>query len=233
MNSPTPKQGREAIGALNRLITNLWGDDAGERLNDWPLGSYGRESGETVCWPLDHIRRPNINRRLLATNDAAITVYLTLGPQDGSRMGIVDPFSRLAAFPVTIDGNGRTIENAASVVLNTNGASREWFYRADLGGWKKLSDLTAADDMPFPSDFDELFSIALAVRLAPRYGKEIAASSISIMQKQRQAFVARYLQSQPLEVDDSISWPFMSRQGYDTQRAFSSRRAFNRGNYRG
>jgi hypothetical protein len=54
-----------------------------------------------------------------------------------------------------------------------------------------------------------------------------------MLKQNRREFVARYLQSQPLEIDDSISWPFMSRQGYDTQRAFSSQRGFNRGSYEG
>jgi hypothetical protein len=39
-------------------------------------------------------------------------------------MGIADPFGRLAAFPVTLDANGRTIEAGATKVLNVNGSSR-------------------------------------------------------------------------------------------------------------
>lgn len=232
-NSATPKQAREAVRRFNTLITGIFGGDAGERLRDWPLGIYGREATEPPAPPLDQLQHPLINRRLVAANAAAMTVYLMAHPQDGTRMGIVDPFSRLAAFPVTLDGNGRTIEAATTLLLNTNGMNREWVYRADLGDWRRISDLTAADEMPFPEFFDDLFSIALALRLAPLYQKEISASSLLIMQKKHREFLARYVQSSPLEIDDSISWPFMSRQGYDTQRAFSSQRGFNRGSYWG
>jgi hypothetical protein len=170
---------------------------------------------------------------LIATNTVAKTVYLTPYPQDGSRMGIADPFGRLAAFPITLDANGRTIEGAATKVLNTNGLFQEWFYRADLGQWVKLTTLTAADQNPFPDDFDNFFITLLALRLNPRYGRVMDDQSTMIFKSEKQKFVARYLQSQPLEVDDSISWPFMSTQSYDQQREFSSNRAFNRGWYGG
>jgi hypothetical protein len=48
-NSPTPKQAREAVGALQFADQGIWGDDAGERLNDWPLGNYGRPSSDPLC----------------------------------------------------------------------------------------------------------------------------------------------------------------------------------------
>lgn len=232
-NNPTPKQAREAVRRLNSLIGGLWGGDSGERLTDWPLGPFGRQTSDLGYFLPACPDRPGINRRLIAVSEAAITVYLTVEPQDGSRMGVADPFGRLAAFPVTLDGNGRPIENAATLVLNENGLNREWLYRSDLGAWVRLSGLTATDEMPFPEFFDDLFMVMLALRLAPLYQKEIAATSLLRLKEQQNQFVARYLQSQPLQIDDSISWPFMSTQGYDTQRAFSSMRDFNRGNYRG
>lgn len=99
VNNATPKQAREAIRALNSLINGIWGGDAGERLNDWPLGGFGLEHTQNVP-PLDRLQRPTINRRLIVTNEAAMTVYLTPHPQDGTRMGIADPFSRAQSrFP--------------------------------------------------------------------------------------------------------------------------------------
>lgn len=230
-NNPTPRQGREAVAALNRVISSIWGDEAGEALHDWPLGAYGLDSIPSPYPPLDRLQRPMINRRLLVTNEAAMTVYLPVMPQDGSRMAIVDPYGRLAANAITLDANGRTIETTATVTLNTNGLSREWFYRADLGNWMRITNLGAADELPFPVDFDDLFIILLAVRLAPRFDKEIKNTSIARMQKQRTQFVARYLQSMPLEASDDLSWPYMSRQSYDRVRAFSSQTAFDRGGY--
>lgn len=232
--APTANQETEALRLYNGNIQSIYGNAAGENLTEWPLGTFGVDEPEVVDPRTDdQIQRPAINRRLVANNTAALTVYLTPYPQDGARMGIADPFARLAAFPVTLNANGRTIEGAATKLLNVNSTFQEWFYRADKGDWVKLSALVAADENPFPAAFDNFFIIGLALRLNPRYGREMDAQSALVFKTERRQFVARYLQSQPLEIDDSISWPFMSTQSYDQQRAFSSSRNFNRGWYGG
>jgi hypothetical protein len=224
----------EALRLYNQNILSIYGNDAGESLADWTLGAYGiDEPGYSDPRVPYMIQRPDINRRLVATATAALTVYLTVYPQDGSRMGIIDPFGRLAAFPVTLDANGRTIEGGATKVLNTNNMSQEWFYRADKGDWVKLTSLVETDQNPFPEEFDVFFYVGLAMRLNPRYGREMDPQTAAIFKQQRNSFLARYLQAQPLEMDDSLSWPFMSTQGYDVQRGFSSNSAFNRGWYGG
>lgn len=232
--TPNTLQSTEALRLLNALFSSIYGDEAGEALQDWPLGNFGRESTAddipTTDYRIDH---PTVNRRLIAVNEAARTVYLTLQPQDGARMGIADPFSRLATYPVTLDANGRTIEGTATITLNTNGTFTEWFYRADLAGWVKLTSLTAADEMPFPADFDNFFITMLALRLNPRYGRSMDEQSALIFKSEKRKFIARYLQSMPLEILDDISWPFMSQQSYDQERSFSSNRAFNNGSYPG
>jgi hypothetical protein len=230
---PTSNQSAEALRLYNALLTAIFGGAAGERLEDWPLGNFDRDPNGCQLLVDDARKHPRINHRLIAVNTLAMTVWLTARPQDGSRMGIVDPYNRLAAVPVTLDGNGRPIEGAASIVLNVNGTNREWIYRADLGAWLKISSLIATNENPFPPAFDMMFSILLAMRLNPRYGRTLDEQSAAMLKENRREFIARYLQSQPLEIDDSISWPFMSRQGFDTQRAFSSREAFDRGDYRG
>lgn len=230
--APTAAQSTEGLRLLQGIIDAIYGGDAGEFLTDWPLGNFGRESpGYDIPLTAEQINHPSINRRLIAVNEAAQTVYLTLWPQDGARMGIADPFGRLAAFPVTLDANGREIEGAATLLLNANGTFREWFYRADLGDWVRITSLLTTDQLPFPTMFDNMFTILLAMRLNPRYGREMDAQSANILKMGRRQFVARYLQSQPLEIDDSISWPFMSTQSYDQQREFSSNQAFDRGSY--
>lgn len=230
--TPNANQSTEALRLLNALFSAIYGDEAGESLQDWPLGNYGRESPAYDLGYTEHrIDHPTINRRLIAVNETAKTIYLTLRPQDGSRMGIADPFGRLSTVPVTLDANGRTIEGGLTLLLNTNGLFREWFYRADLGNWMRLTGVALGDEMPFPSDFDNFFMTLLALRLNPRYGRTMDEQSAAIYKAERKKFVARYLQSQPLEIDDSISWPFMSTQSYDQQREFSSNRAFDRGSY--
>lgn len=230
--APNTNQATEALRLLNALFSAIYGDEAGEGLTDWPLGNYGRESpGYDIAYTDQCIDHPTINRRLIAVNTEARTVYLTLRPQDGARMGIADPFGRLATVPVTLDANGRTIESALTLVLNTNGLNREWFYRADLGDWVRLTEKADTDEMPFPADFDNFFITLLAIRLNPRYGRVMDDQSAMIYKSERKKFVARYLQSMPLEILDDISWPFMSTQSYDQQREFSSNRAFDRGSY--
>lgn len=231
---PNANQLAEALRLYNQNVLSIYGNDAGENLADWTLGTYGVDQpGITDPRTPYMIQRPSINRRLIATATTALTVYLTPWPQDGSRMGIIDPFSRLAGFPVTLDANGRTIEGAATKVLNVNGMAQEWFYRADKGDWVKLTSLLSTDENPFPEEFDIFFYVGLAMRLNPRYGREMDPQTATVFKQQRNSFMARYLQAQPLEIDDSISWPFMSTQGYDQQRAFSSNSAFNRGWYGG
>lgn len=232
--APSDNQVTEALRLYNQNILSIYGNDAGENLLDWPLGTYGIDDPNYVDPRNPYvIQRPGINRRLLATATSALTVFLTPTPQDGSRMGITDPFGRLAAFPVTLDANGRTIEGGPTVVLNTNGTNRKWFYRADKGAWVKLTALLATDENPFPEEFDAFFYIGLAMRLNPRYGREMDAQTATVFKAARNSFIARYLQAQPLQIDDSLSWPFMSTQGYDPQRSFSSNVAFNRGWYGG
>lgn len=225
---PTAPQVTEALRLLNALFSAVLGGEAGEGLRDWPLGSYGRETADTSMSERRRARPP-INHRLIAVNEEAITVYLTPTPQDGSRMSILDPFGRLATFPVTLDANGRTIDGSATKALATNGLATEWFYRADLGDWVTVTPKDATDEMPFPSDFDNLWMVMLAMRLNPRYGRSLNELSAMVFKSERQKFISRYLQSQPLEIDDSMSWPFMSRQSYDQQRVFSSRTFFDRG----
>lgn len=232
---PDAFQVAEALRLYNGNIRSIYGDDAGEGLTDWPLGTFNYESPNYGPYPYTdyQINHPTINRRLIVTNTEAKTIWLTPFPQDGARMAIADPFGRLSTVPVTLDANGRTIEGSPTLLLNVDGTFREWFYRADLGQWVAISGLTEGNENPFPDDFDNFFIIGLALRLNPRYGREIDEQSVMVFKSERRKFVARYLQSQPLEIDDSLSWPFMSTQSYDQQRAFSSNWAFNRGWYGG
>lgn len=230
--APSDLQSAEALRLLQGLISSAYGDDAGESLSDWPLGNYGRES-PAYDLPLtdDRVRRPGVNQRLIVVNEAALTVWLTPQPQDGSRMAIADPLARLADVPVTLNADGRTIEGVETLLLNTDGLFREWFYRADLGGWVRLTQIAIDEEMPFPADFDNFWMTSLAMRINPRYGRSMDEQSAMIYKNERRKFISRYLQSLPLEINDSISWPFMSVQGYDQQRDFSSPRSFNRGTY--
>ena len=226
--APTSVQTTEALRLTNQLFKTVMGGDAGENFTDWPLGAYGIPN---PIYPIPDMQqsRPPLNKRLVAINEEALDVYLWSYPQDGSRMGIVDPYGRLSVAPVTLNGNGRMIEGSPSLVLNTNGLAREWFYRADLGQWVRLTTLTETEEMPFPEEFDIFFTILLALRLNPRYGREMDDQSQAMFKQERAGFVARYAQAMPLQVTDDISWPFMSTQSYNSPSVFSSNDAFAAG----
>ena len=137
---PTAGQVTEGLRLLNALFSAVLGDEAGEGLRDWPLGNYGREIADTALTEYQRAHPP-INHRLIAVNDEAITVYLTPAPQDGSRMSILDPFGRLATYPVVLDANGRTIDGTATKTLDTNGLeisgdALSELLSVDVEGWK-------------------------------------------------------------------------------------------------
>ncbi len=230
----SPAEQDQGLKRLQSLVASVFGNEAGENLNDWPLGNYGRNPryaafDENAEW----VRHPQINVRLIATADQARTVYLPAAPSDGSRIALIDPYGRLATYPVILDGNGRTIEDEAALEIAEDNFNEVWFYRADQGNWARVTNIDSFSEMPFPFEFDDYFIIALAMRLNPTFGRKLdEQSALRFKQQQRQLY-ARYQQVAPLDILDDISWPFMSVQGYDQQREFSSNQAFNRGSYFG
>lgn len=226
--SPSSTQTTEALRLFNRIIKAAIGNDAGETLRDWPLGNYGRQSTDRLSLTSLQIANPPINSRLLQTAEEAKTIYLPPKPSDGSRVSIADPHSLLATYNVVLDANGRTIEAANTLTLNTDGLFRDWFYRADLGDWVRVSDLVAVDDVPFPEEFDDMWTILLAIRLNPRHGRELDAQSSAVLSSLRRIFVARYLQVENLQINDDLSWPYLSVQSYENG-AWGSSDEFNRG----
>lgn len=232
----TTDQTTEALRLYNALITGIYGGLAGEQLNDWVLGTFSRDpNGDAIVLPYtaDQLANPSLNRRLIVVNTEAMTVWLDPNPQAGARMGIADPFGRLSSVPITIDANGRTIEGTPSIVLNIDGTNREWIYRSDLAAWVKINPLYGTEENPFPARFDNMFIIMLAMRLNPRYGRQIDPQSLAMLKQNKREFEAFYLQSAWLETSDAISWPHMAKQGYGNGADFSSQRAFDRGFYFG
>jgi len=104
----------------------------------------------------------------------------------------VDAAGNFATYNVTIDGNGRKIEGAATVTLSTNSQSARWMYRGDTGNWVKIEELAVDDDMPFPSEFDDYFTQMVALRLNPRYGQQMTADMAANLRRWRGALRSRY-----------------------------------------
>src|SRR3546814_10657240 len=90
-----------------------------------------------------------------------------------SRLAVVDVAGNLATNTVTLHGNGRLIEGANTVLLNTNGIDKEWFYRADTANWVTYAPLIEDATFPFPEEFDNYFILMLAMEINSTYGQEM------------------------------------------------------------
>jgi hypothetical protein len=200
IQSATPTQTTQALARLQNVVSSAYGFEVGEPLTDWPIGLEGVEYPHETAWSDDVWERPRINTRLIAASATAQTVFLPERPYDGSRIALIDPASRLAAAPITLDGNGRTIEGAASLVVSTSATRKIWFYRADMGNWLPITPLVYADTFPFPEEFDDYFITQLAMRLNPRYGRSMTQESLAAHARSLALLQARYRQSENVGV---------------------------------
>jgi hypothetical protein len=166
--SPTSVEQAEGLTRLNAILAATPGFQVGEEVSDLNLGGENDQS-----WVLQEFVPENV--RLVLNIDSGQTLQLHPRPYEGQRLAIVDVAGTLATAPLVLDGNGRRIEGATSVTLDTNGLSRQWFYRADTGSWHRLTGLALDDAMPFPEEFDDYFAILLSMRLNPRHGRQIIA----------------------------------------------------------
>jgi hypothetical protein len=191
----------ESLRRLKALIASALGDDIGHPLEDWPVGVANYDDSMSG-WSSADWAYPRSNVRLVLNIDSVQSIYLPFQPEDGARIALVDSGGNLATYNVTVYGNGRKVEGAASVTLSTDGESREWFYRADLGDWKLVSELADETvDMPFPSEFDDYWVMRLAMRLNPRYGRALTDESKARLAEVRNQIQARYTQRRRIHVE--------------------------------
>lgn len=183
--APTTNQAAEALPLFNSIVASTMGFEAGDELVDLSYGGDYDRSTYTSPW-VPH------NTRLVLNLDSATTLQLDPEPYEGQRLAFVDVGNNLATYPLTLDGNGRSIEGAATLVLNTSGSNRQWIYRADTGSWTKIQPLVAADTVPFPIEFDDYFMTMLAMRLNSRYGQALSAESLNALRRTKTILRARY-----------------------------------------
>ena len=179
----------ESLRRLNSLISSIMEWEAGESLRQWPVGTTG------YIDPPEEIQRdiwkyPPINSRLVLNHSQAETIYLPEKPSDGARISVQDIGSQLATYNVVLNGNGRLIEAARTLTLSTDDLNRTWLYRADLGDWRRVSTLLVSDEMPFPTEFDDMFIVLLAIRLNPRYGRKLDPQTTLVLDRSRRMFSA-------------------------------------------
>lgn len=197
---PNAAQQTEALRRLNAVISSALGFEIGEGLIDWMVGQTNAAEGIISSGEARWTRPPQ-NVRLLLNAQSPQTLILPARVDDGARLMALDMLGTLATYPVTLKGNGRRIEGQDEIVLNVDGTSTTWFYRADLGDWKKLSQLLIADDMPFPSEFDDSFITLLAMRLNPRMGRAMDPQTRDWLASRMNLLQARYRQKPIIPAD--------------------------------
>lgn len=182
--TPNAAMTAEALTRLNSIILSTVGYEVGEPLRDL---NYGGEHDQ--YYASEYVPA---NARLMLNLEAAVTLELAPSPYEGQRLGLVDVGGTLATYNVTLDGNGRNIEGAATLVLNTDDETRQWMYRSDTGNWVKISTLTASDSMPLPEEYDDYFSLMLAMRVNPMYGQMMAEETAVYLRRMKRQLASRY-----------------------------------------
>jgi hypothetical protein len=207
--TPTTAEQTEALRLLNRVVLASIGDDAGEQLDILPIGrnNISRPVGypyyDQVPFQTDWFVPPNT--RLMLNLSTPQTVYLNPSPTDGERFGFVDKSANLNTNPLTVVGNGMTIDGLLSEVFNVASAKMEFVYREDTGNWAVLTPLTLASDMPFPADYDDVFIIELAMRLNPRNATDVDPQSLQAYRKALRGFKAKYRQHRQVGSEAGIT----------------------------
>ena len=196
--TPTTAQQTEALRYLNRIVKSVFGNEAGENFLTLPIGRVNIQRPTGFPW-YDNVPDGDWfipeNTRLICNINAPITLYMHPSPDDGSRLAVSDVAGNFATNNVTLEGNGRRIENATSLVLSANGTNTEWFFRADLSNWMKYAPLVALDTFPFPEEFDDFFITMLALRLNPAYGRTLDPQSQMVFNRSKTQIRARYTQN--------------------------------------
>jgi hypothetical protein len=196
--TPTQMQLDEAFSLLSTIVAGVVGNEMGEQLNPFPLGQDNIMAPRGYPWwsnSLPAYMFLPVDMRIMCNLTAEGFVNLHPKPHDGARMGIVDVAGTFAENPLTIFGNGRSIEGESEMTYDTPGETRQWIYREDLGNWVVVTPLLELGDMPFPVEFDDMFIIKLAMRLNPRYGQVIHPASAEVLKEAQQKFSARYAQN--------------------------------------
>lgn len=192
---PTLAEQVEGLSAFNRFYKSLLGGRANDGLTTLNIDDNNVEiTYLDAVKTLESSWTPSSGFRFVFNNTSNKTLVLNPYPQDGERLIIQDVSNNFATYPVTVKGNGRLIEGSTQVVLNTNGEITEYFYRADTASWVKVSTLDVNDIFPFPEEFEDLFSIGIALRLNPRNSSITDNMSLIEFRRLKNMFKARYSQ---------------------------------------
>ena len=203
--SPNQDEQSEGLRLLNRHIQSVLGYEAGDKFELINIGERGLVTPKD--YNLIDYDFPNylpLNARLLVNISTPTSVYLNPNPNDGSRFSVVDVGGNFNTNNLTVVGNGKNIEGAAQITLGTASTRKDWFYRADLGNWMAVSDIAIADELPFPTKFEDMFVIGLASRINPRNGVTLDEQSMMHYRRQMNMFRAQYSQIIPQRSEEGL-----------------------------
>lgn len=195
--TPESDQFDEGLRYLVSFIASVYGREVGELLTPINYGSENITSPHGKVLDRDtHIQSTYLpsNTRLIVNHEAASSIFLDPRPENGAMFQVIDMAGNLDTRNLTINGNGNHIEGASSLVLNTASLNKKWMYREDLNNWVAITDLTADSEMPFPTEFDEFFTISLAIRLKPSYGSALTNEEAMVLQRATSMLKTRYSQ---------------------------------------
>lgn len=184
--NPNSAQSADALTELNALLNEMIG--FGSSLQ-W-VSAY---TDTSVCVGVSYPAQ-----RVLCRAASAITITLPLGTTccpipDGFKLGVVDVAGTAAAHNITIGRNGWNIDAAQTdATISTNGGSKLYMFRAELGDWKSIADLALGDPLPFPTEFDLGVALMLANRLSGEYGQQLAQSDLYAMMGAKNKLRNRY-----------------------------------------
>lgn len=229
----TSAEEAEGLRLLNRILSSTLGNEAGQNLENFPIGRNTIEFPAGYPW---YTTTPSgdwycpINKRLVLNLTETASIPFSPFAEDGSRMGVIDVSGNLSTHNVTLLGNGANIEGSSSIVLSTDGLAKEWFYRSDLGDWKLASTLATTDEWPFPEAFDDMFTIMLAMRINPRQSVPLGQETMLAFRRSARQFKARYSQVVEKPVEEALLR--MAKSGPNTENrylGFDDTDIFNRG----
>ena len=198
---PDAPQAAEGMRRLQVIVSSVFGNDVGERLESWICGSIPSNPG----WSSSQWQYLYGDYRVYVNTNAAQTLYMPASPQDGDRIALVDVNGNFATYNTTLNPNGKRIENSTSnFVANTNNFNRTWIYDAEPGNWKRVSDLSLTDAFPFPNAVEDAFVTSLALRLNPRYGRSLAPETQVAMLRSMSQLKARYRRKSSVPVAPGV-----------------------------
>lgn len=228
-STPTANQQEESLRYLNRIVKGVFGIEVGNELEPFPIGRHNIEKPSGYPWwdvtPSGDWFIPKNTRIVLNLESTPPPLYLHPQPDDGSRFAYIDMSSNLSTYPVTIHGNGALIDGSDSITIDTNGASAEYFFRADLGNWQKYSPLELTDTFPFPEQFDDYFIILLGMQINPTFGVAMDDQTQAMFTRVMKRFKAQY--QSHVQIATELALIRMPREAADRDRWASTYRYYD------